>query len=78
MKNMLGKTLRGATTLGLHIDFNANGASLQLRIHFTQLRPVTGTQPDLDLDTQLQAVPISQALRGRVSFATPLLSVSHV
>lgn len=75
---MLGKTLRGGSTLGLHIDSNASGASLQLCIHFTELRPLTAAQPDLDLNAQLQAVPISEALCGTVSFAIPRLGVSQV
>ena len=72
---MLGKTFRGGTTLGLHLDSNASGVSLQLCIHFTQLSSTDkctvmhGPQCP-DLNTQLQAVPIGQALRGGVLFTT--------
>ena len=37
LRNMMGKTFRGGTTLGLHIDSNASGVSLQLCTQFTQL-----------------------------------------
>ena len=67
---MLGKSFRRGTTPGVHFDSNASGVSLQLCIPFTQLRPLTGDRSCLDLNAQLQAVPVGQALRGRVLFAT--------
>lgn len=76
---MLGETFRGGPKVGLHVDSSAGRVCLQLCIHF---RPLTGARPGLDLNAQLQAVPIAigQALRGGVSFAicnilSPLLNV---